>query len=95
MGCCAVGIEQEGGSMIRFTTKSGAVYLLDEVENTAHRMEGSPGSSGINYGLVPDGVVHRLVKFPDVVVGESVWMFFDTGVFRLTTPVVSVEEVDE
>ena len=73
------------------TTKSGAVYMIDTEKPAAQRQ--GTYSPDINYTLVPDGEWVELEYVPEVRVGESVYMSFVNGTLRITTPVVSIEEV--
>lgn len=77
--------------MLKLTTKSGAVYLLD-TEKPRLRRQG-PHSPGINYSLVPDDEWHALRSFAEPVVGKPAVFGLAAGMFRVTTPVVSIEEL--
>lgn len=82
--------------MKRIITESGAVYLYDDYRGQVMRADGSPYSGGINYDVRPDGVWHVLAAAPHIEVGWSVEMdFVDGDTYRVTTPVVSVEEAEE
>jgi len=81
--------------MKRITTESGAVYLYDDYRDQVMRADGSPYSGGINYEVRPDGVWHVLASTPDIEVGWSIEMDFVDGAYRVTTPVVSIEDVEE
>lgn len=75
--------------MQKILTTSGAVYLLDD--ERVQRLSG-PYSPGINYDRAPDGVWEPLVLPAEVIVGVSMVLHLETF-SRITTPVVSVEEV--
>lgn len=77
----------------RITTESGAVYTLDVEANTLSR-EG-PKSRGIDYQEVPDSNPDYLTYLSDLKVGEPLHAAFTRGRWRLTTPVVSIETLEE
>lgn len=80
---------------LRFQTRSGADYVIDRDAYKVVRLDG-PYSEGINYDQYPDGKWHDLYAMPLIEVGRQAYMVFgfDGGSYRITTPVVSVEEVD-
>lgn len=79
--------------MLKITTKSGAVYLDDE-KGRVQRLSG-PYSPGINYDIRPDAEWVTLASGPVWRVGVSAYMTFGDGSYRITTPIESIEEVDE
>lgn len=80
---------------LRFETASGAEYVIDRDAYKVVRLDG-PYSEGINYDNYPDGVWHDLYAMPEIKVGSQAYivMGYHGGNYRITTPVVSVEEVD-
>lgn len=75
---------------MRFTTKSGATY---RVEDNRVMRETGPYSPGIAYDLCADGEWSvPLVACTEITVGERVTMDFIDGTYRITTSVVSIEE---
>ena len=80
--------------MKRITTESGAVYLYDYANGRVQRVEG-PYSALIDYDAVPDGKWQTLTGMSPLIIGESVQMTFVSGKWRITTPLVSIEEVEE
>ena len=78
--------------MIRFTTESGAEYVIrsrDDVREMT-RLSG-PFSPGIDYDVLPDTQWHELVRFVGVEVGKPATMILAAGKVRVTTNVVSVD----
>lgn len=75
--------------MIHVTTTSGAEYLIDGLQ--AQRLSG-PYSPLIDYTVAPNGVWEALTSKPKIEVGERLALFKEGGRFRLSTPIVSVEE---
>ena len=78
--------------MLAVTTESGARYLYD-TENERVMRETGPVSEGIDYTLVPDAEWQYLTGDYPPVLGQSWFMTFTNGLWRTTTPVVSIEEV--
>lgn len=78
--------------MLKFTTASGATYLIDRENYRAMRVEG-PYSPGIDYHERPDAVWHDLTIQPQIVVGERTYLHMRGSMYRLTTAVVEIEEV--
>lgn len=76
--------------MIRLTTKSGAVYHVDTWKKQVLR-EG-PHSGGINYALVPDGEWLKYERTNEFEIGKGAVFLIEGGLYRATTPVVSIEE---
>lgn len=79
--------------MLKITTASGAVYL-DDQQGRVQRLTG-PYSPGIDYATRPDSVWHTVEHQPEWAVGLRTYIDFVGGFYRLTTSVVSIEEVDE
>ena len=78
--------------MLRVTTESGAVYLIDGMKV----LREGPYSPGINYATVPDSKWIEYDDISPIVVGRSVIFWGQRGftvLDRVTTPVVSIEEV--
>jgi len=79
----------------RITTKSGAVYLYDYANGRVMRADGSPYATLIDYSTVPDGEWQTLTWMSPPVIGGCLQMSLALGRGRITTPVVSIEEVEE
>ena len=79
--------------MLAVTTESGARYLYDTEQERVMR-ESGPVSEGINYKLVPDAEWNYLTDSSELALGARWNMVFTTGLWRSTTPVVSIEVVD-
>lgn len=79
--------------MWKISTESGAVYLYDDVELLVQRQ--GPFSPGIDYAVLPDDEWLELSRAPDFIAGESTDMSFITGKWRVTTPIVSIEEIND
>ena len=81
--------------MKRITTESGAVYLYDDAgwPTRMQRAEG-PYSALIDYDAVPDGAWNVLTEITPLTLGTSLRMRFVSGRWRITTPLVSIEEVE-
>jgi len=79
--------------MLAVTTESGARYLYDK-ENERVMRESGPVSEGINYELVPDAEWNYLMDSGGLEVGARWNMVFTNGLWRITTPVVSIEVVN-
>lgn len=77
--------------MIKFTTESGAEYVYDANTRNVVRLDG-PYSPGINYDRVPDGFWQGVEQISKIEVGHRVHIVLSEGLFRTTTPVVSIEE---
>lgn len=78
--------------MLRVTTTSGAVYLIDGMKV----LREGPYSPGINYATVPDNEWIEYDDINPIVVGRSAIFWGRRGftvLDRVTTPVVSIEEV--
>lgn len=75
--------------MIHITTTSGAEYLIDGLR--AQRLSG-PYSPLIDYTVAPDGVWEALTSEPRIEIGEQLLLLKEGGRFRLSTPIVAVEE---
>lgn len=73
--------------MIRFRTKSGAVYSYDTERYRVLR-EG-PYSPGIDYDSVPDSEWSQVINEPDFRLGHRVLFLLQQGKYRITT---SIEE---
>lgn len=76
--------------MLKITTQSGAEYLIDG--NKAMRASG-PFSPGINYMTHLDAVWEEYWDIPEPVVGACLFLPKGFRSSRLTTAVVSIEEV--
>ena len=75
----------------RILTRSGAVYLYDAEGKRIQRVSG-PLHKGI---MFPNGQWHPLRDRSRIAVGERMYFAMGVNKVRLTTEVVSVEEVDE
>lgn len=73
---------------MRFGTQNGAIYSYEDGFLTR---EGDY-SPGIDYGSVPDAKPIRVVNADTVVVGRSAYFHLEKGKFRVTTPVVWIED---
>lgn len=78
--------------MLRFATESGAVYEID-YSNARVRRTG-PFSPGIDYDRVPDDSWERVIALTDIAVGKSVGISLTGSLFRWTTPVTEILEVE-
>lgn len=85
-------------SITKYTTRSGAEYLVDEEEHKMQRLSG-PYSPLIDYKRHPDGVWETyvtFVKMPYMYEDECSLFFYrgDGALSRATTPVINEEVVD-
>ena len=79
--------------MLKVTTESGAVYLIDLAEGRAKRV--GPHSDGIVYTAVPDGEWLAWNFFSPIVIGERLVMTSTSrGKYRHTTQIVGVEVIE-
>lgn len=78
---------------LEFTTRSGAEYVYD-LDNSRVLRHG-PHSWGIDYEKVPDDEWSDVLNDPDITEGQNAKFLLAQGKFRITTPVVSVETVEE
>jgi hypothetical protein len=78
-------------SIVKVETSSGAVYHYDTDKSRVTRT--GPHSPGINYDAVPDGEWHDVAIYTEPEVGESWALVLGEGLLRVTTKVVSIEEV--
>lgn len=80
-------------SVLKVETSSGATYYYDP--DGQRVMRAGPHSPGINYGVAPDDEWHpvTLYREPEPEVGERWRLVLGDGLFRVTTKVVSIEEV--
>lgn len=78
--------------MIRFTTESGARYVMDTDQRRVMRETG-PHSAGIDYTKVPDAEWHNYLASTTPTLGKSMAFSLASGKFRITTPLVEVTEV--
>ena len=78
--------------MLKITTESGAVYL-----DTGHRVMrlSGPFSPGIDYTAVPDAEWQHTKALTGWSYGEPAYINFINGKWRVTTPVVSMEVVED
>lgn len=78
--------------MKKITTESGAIYHYDE-ENSRVMREG-PNSPGIDYSKVPDGGWDHVEGTSILEVGRVAGFLLGFNNYRITTPVVTIEEVE-
>lgn len=78
-------------SIVRVETASGATYHYDVDKSRVTRT--GPHSPGINYDTVPDGEWHGVALYREPEVGERWRLVLNDSTFRVTTRVVSIEEV--
>lgn len=76
--------------MIRLTTESGAVYIVDQWKKQVRR-EG-PHSPGINYDRAPDGDWKPYDNTNEFEVGGGAVFLLSDGTMRVSTAIVKVEE---
>lgn len=75
--------------MIRFITKSNAVYWFDATNSRLMREVG-----GMGPGLdLPNEEWHYVTSHSPIEIGVSVHFNLERDQFRLTTPVVHIEEI--
>ena len=72
--------------MIKFTTQSGARYVLDG--RKVVRLEG-PEIENVSHA---DGLWHELKQTPNLTVGYPAVLQWADGRFRITSTVVSIDE---
>lgn len=77
--------------MLKVETSSGATYYYDPDRRRV--MRAGPHSPGINYGVAPDDEWHNVALYREPEVGERWRLILGDGLFRVTTKVVSIEEV--
>lgn len=75
--------------MIKFETESGAVYLFDTEGKKVQRVSGAWNPLMV----LPDGEWLDVVDYEPVIVGLGGQFLLPMGKVRLTTRVVSIEEV--
>ena len=73
---------------MRFGTASGATYTYADGFLTR---EGDY-SPGIDYAVVPDGEALKVTHTQPIEVGTSAYFQLEHGKFRITTPVVWIED---
>lgn len=78
-------------SIVKVETASGATYHYDVDKSRVTRT--GPHSPGINYDAVPDDEWHRVKFYTEPEVGERWSLILGDSTWRLTTEVVSIEEV--
>lgn len=78
--------------MKKITTESGAIYHYDE-ENSRVMREG-PNSPGIDYESTPDDEWLAAVGATGLEPGQSAYFALRGARYRVTTPILSIEEVE-
>lgn len=79
--------------MLKLTTKSGAQVFIDE-ENKRFKRIPAEANWHIDW-LLESGVWENYILGPDVEIGKSLYIVMPRDTWYQSTPVVTIEELDE